>query len=74
MSTIFAIISEETKEPIEIAHRYNIGQGKVAIKALHPVLPLLNEDLEVVAIDNSSQGINTIGDIVNHEGYIPYSK
>jgi hypothetical protein len=75
MSTTFAIIGKDNKK-VEIAHRYSLGGGKVGVNWLDiKLIDLLKavEDcknweqfnqLEVVAIDNTQQGVNTINDLI----------
>jgi hypothetical protein len=65
MSTTFGIVipTKENEEPIEIAHRHGIGNGKVAIDWLNPLAYLLPDDTPVIPLDNTAQGVYTIGDI-----------
>tara|TARA_R110000851_G_scaffold325662_1_gene493795 strand:+ start:425 stop:646 length:222 start_codon:yes stop_codon:yes gene_type:complete len=63
MSTTFGIRIPSTDEVKPIARRVGIGQGKVEVWFTEPLAELLDNELEVIAIDNSNQGINTIGDI-----------
>lgn len=63
MSTTFGIkVSEEI---IPIARRVGIGNGKVKFTFTNPIAEKLSYDTEVYPIDNSAQGIYTIGDIIN---------
>ena len=62
MSTTFGVkvpslYDEDKFEEIEVAFR----SGYVIWK--HPLAHLLPDDLEVIPLDNSAQGIHTIGDI-----------
>jgi len=61
MSTLFGVLIkreyELDYEVIELAHRSN------SMRWIHPLAPLLPDDLKVVALDNGPQGIETIGDI-----------
>jgi len=51
----------------KIAHRFSGGKKYGAIMYFTcPIAHLLPLDTEVIALDNSPQGINTIGDIINH--------
>jgi len=63
MSTTFGIRIPSTYEVVEIARRVGIGDGKVHVYLTEPLAELLPDDLELIAIDNSNQGINTIGDL-----------
>jgi len=75
MSTTFAIIGKDNK-CIEVAHRYSLGSGKVGIKWLDiKLIDLLKavegcknweqfHQLEVNAINNTQQGVNTINDLI----------
>ena len=66
MSTTFGIRIPSTGEIEPIARRVGIGNGKVDVYFTNPLAELLNDELEVEAIDNSEQGIFTIGDIKKH--------
>jgi hypothetical protein len=66
MSTTFGVKIPSTGKIIPIARRVGIGNGKVRLTWVKPLAELLPNDLEVVAIDNSNQGINRIGDIKEH--------
>ena len=74
MSTTFAIIDKVTYDTVEIARRVGISTDErdVTITALGElslfILRNMAPETEVIAIDNSPQGINTIGDIINHPG------
>jgi hypothetical protein len=76
MSTTFAIIDKVTYDTVEIARRVGIStdESDVTITALGElslfILRNMAQETEVIAIDNSSQGINTIGDIINHPGFV----
>ena len=76
MSTTFGIIDQVTFDTVEIARRVGISTDKsdVTITSLGevPLFILRNmaPETEVVAMDNSSQGIHTVGDIINHPGFV----
>jgi hypothetical protein len=76
MSTTFAIIDKVTYDTVEIARRVGVSTdgSAVTITALGElslfILRNMAQETEVIAIDNSSQGINTIGDIINHPGFV----
>jgi len=57
MSTTFGIRIPTTGEVIEIAFRTHY------VKWLNPIAHLLPDNIKVVPLDNSAQGIYTIGDI-----------
>ena len=76
MSTTFGVIDKVTGDTMEIARRVGIStdESKVTITSLGE-LPLfilrnMDQETEVVAMDNNSQGIRTIGDIINHPGFV----
>lgn len=57
MSTTFGIIIPSTGEVIEVAFRTHY------IRWVNPLAHLLPNDTKVTPLDNSAQGIYTIGDI-----------
>ena len=57
MSTTFGIIIPTTGEEVEIAFRTKY------IVWLNPIAHLLPDETEVEPLDNSAQGIYTIGDL-----------
>lgn len=57
MSTTFGILIPQTGEEVEIAFRTHY------IRWLNPIAHLLPDDIKVIPLDNSAQGIYTIGDI-----------
>lgn len=63
MSTTFGIRIGSIDTIVEVAHRHGIGKGKVQIDILNPLLYLVRGDCEVIALDNSPQGIETVSDI-----------
>ena len=76
MSTTFAVIDKVTGDTMEIARRVGIStdESDVTITALGElslfILRNMAPETEVIAIYNSSQGIHTIGDIINHPGFV----
>ena len=76
MSTTFAVIDKVTGDTMEIARRVGIStdESDVTITALGElslfILRNMAPETEVIAIYNSSQGIHTIGDIINHSGFV----
>ena len=62
MSTTFGIEIKGIDEPIEIARRV-ARSGGAFLFFTNPLAELLSDDQEVLALDNSRQGIETIGDI-----------
>ena len=71
MSTTFGIRIPSTDEIKPIARRVGRGQGKVEVWFTEPLAELLDDELEVIAIDNSNQGISTIKDIKKHISNAP---
>lgn len=65
MSTTFGVLILTTDEVIEVAHRYSIGQGKVIITIKNLLVHLLPKETNLIPLDNTSQGINTIEDLLN---------
>ena len=68
MNTIFGVLnpassSLEFETYLEVAQRSGIGKDKVSITWLNPLAILLSDDMKVIPLDNSAQGIETIGDL-----------
>ena len=61
MSTTFAV--EVGDKQIEVARRRGIGNGEVAIIWLNDLVEILPDEIVVVPIDNSAQGVETLGDL-----------
>ena len=59
MSTLFGVSLIETAEPVEIAFRSNSGHCKFTT----PLAGLLPDETPVIALDNDTQDIKTIGDL-----------
>lgn len=57
MSTVFAVEVDGEDEPIEVAFRSN------GIRFTNPIAKLLPDNTPVIPLNNSAQGIYTIGDI-----------
>ena len=57
MSTTFGILIPTTGEEVEVAFRTHY------VRWLNPIAHLLPDDIKVTPLDNSAQGIYTIGDI-----------
>ena len=76
MSTTFGVIDKVTFDTVEVARRVGISTDKsaITITALGElslfILKNMDPETEVVAMDNNSQGIHTIGDIINHPGFV----
>jgi len=66
MSTTFGIRIPSLDVVVPIARRRGIGDGKVDVWFTEPTGELLPDELEVIAMDNSNQGIHTIKDIKDH--------
>ena len=63
MSTTFGVRIPSTGEIIEVARRVGIGNREVELTWTNELGEFLPNDTEVIAMDNSQQGINTAGDI-----------
>ena len=63
MSTTFGVKIPLTGEVIPIARRVGIGNGKVSVFFINDLATLLPDNLTVIGIDNSNQGINSIYDL-----------
>ena len=63
MSTTFGVRIPSTGEVLPIARRVGIGNGQVKLTFTNPLAELLKDSTKVIAINNSRQGIRTIGDI-----------
>jgi hypothetical protein len=61
MSTTFAIKIKDKE--VEVARRRGIGHGEVAIIWLNDLVEILPDETPVVPIDNSPQGVETLGDL-----------
>lgn len=61
MSTKFGVIVDN--KTIEIAHRFSMGDGKTGVSWLNDIAKLLPDSTPVVAINNSNQGVETVGDL-----------
>lgn len=59
MSTIFAVRIPSTGAEIPVAKRSNGGD----VRFINPIAELLNDEMPVMAIDNTPQGIFTIRDV-----------
>ena len=57
MSTTFGVEIKDSEEPIEVAFRSN------GMRFTNKIAHLLPDDTPVIAMDNSQQGVYTIGDI-----------
>ena len=74
MSTTFGILMGEgnQEEMIEVAHRRGVGGGQVEIRWKCKMAKFLPENTSVNALDNTPQGIETIGDIkriIDNDGF-----
>ena len=61
MSTTFGVQAGD--ELVPVARRNGIGEGRVSITFTNPLARLLPSDTPVVAMDNTAQGVETIGDL-----------
>lgn len=67
MSTTFGIKvptpNEGVVQIVKIAHRYGIGNGQVVVTWLNSLVHILPDEHPVIAIDNTPQGVETLGDL-----------
>lgn len=70
MSTTFGIKVQSIGEIVEVAHRHSIGNNEVQITILNPLLYLVKSDTEVIPMDNTAQGIETVNDIFNNKNIV----
>ena len=61
MSTTFGILKEE--EYIPVAHRSGRGLGEVEIVWKNELAEILPDETKVHPLDNTAQGVYTIGDL-----------
>lgn len=62
MSTTFGVKIPSSGDTIAVARRVGKGNGELMLFFTNHLAELLPDDTELVALDNSNQGINTIGD------------
>jgi hypothetical protein len=62
MSTTFGVKIPSSGETIAVARRVGKGNGEVILFFTNELAELLPDDTELVAMDNTNQGINTIGE------------
>lgn len=62
MSTTFGV--QVGDELMLVARRNSIGAGRVGITFTNPLARLLPSDTQVVPMDNTAQGVETIGDLL----------
>jgi len=63
MSTTFGVYIPAIDEVKPVARRRGVGNGKVYVYFTNEVAELLEDDIPLIAMDNSNQGIWTIGDL-----------
>ena len=61
--TTSGIIPFDSEKPIVIVSRQEIGNGKVGFFWLNPLGSYLPDDFKIEPLDNTPQGIETIGNI-----------
>tara|TARA_Y100001938_G_C8098358_1_gene439713 strand:+ start:928 stop:1206 length:279 start_codon:yes stop_codon:yes gene_type:complete len=76
MSTTFKVVNTNVEgyckhcdrgaESYEVAHRRGVGGGESEITWTNELAKALPNNTKVIAVDNSQQGIYTIGDIKGH--------
>ena len=62
MSTTFGV--QVGDELMPVARRNGIGAGRVGITFTNPLARLLPSDTQVVPMDNTAQGVETVGDLL----------
>jgi hypothetical protein len=62
MSTTFGVKIPSSGETIAVARRVGKGNGEVMLFFTNHLAELLPDEIALIAMDNGSQGINTIGD------------
>ena len=62
MSTTFGVHVGDELMPV--ARRNGIGEGRVGITFTNPLARLLPSDTQVVPMDNTAQGVETVGDLL----------
>ena len=62
MSTTFGV--QVGDELMPVARRNGIGEGRVGITFTNPLARLLPSDTQVVPMDNTAQGVETVGDLL----------
>jgi len=62
MSTTFGV--QLGDELMPVARRNGIGAGRVGITFTNPLVRLLPSDTQVVPMDNTAQGVETVGDLL----------
>ena len=62
MSTTFVV--QVGDELMPVARRNGIGAGRVGITFTNPLARLLPSDTQVVPMDNTAQGVETVGDLL----------
>ena len=66
MSTTFGI-KLPNGNITKVAFKHGIGNNKVQIDISNPLVQLLPGETELIAVDNSNQGINTIKDMLEKD-------
>ena len=62
MSTTFGV--QVGDELMPVARRNGIGEGRVGITFTNPLARLLPSDTKVLPMDNTAQGVETVGDLL----------
>lgn len=63
MSTTFCVLKPGSKKYVPIAYRSGSGFGKVNITWKNELAEILPEETKVYPIDNTAQGVYTMGDL-----------
>lgn len=67
MSTTFGV--QVGDELMPVARRNGLGEGRVGITFTNPLVRLLPSDTQVVPMDNTAQGVETIDDLLYLEAH-----
>ena len=62
MSTTFGV--QVGDELMPVARRNGIGESRVGITFTNPLARLIPSDTQVVPMDNTAQGVETVGDLL----------
>jgi hypothetical protein len=66
MSTTFAVKIPSSGLVKPVARRIGVGNGEVHMWFTEPLAELLPPETPLISMDNTSQKILTVGDIINH--------
>lgn len=72
MSTTFGVKIPSSGDTIAVARRVGKGNGEVMLFFTNQLAELLPDYIELVAMDDGNQGINTIGDFKRKMNNVQY--